>query len=104
MALSPLTPEQRNAALAKAFLARQERAEIKVALKAGKTSIREVLAQAAESEAVAKMKVEDMLRSLPGIGDRRASAVMKELGIAASRRLRGLGTHQRAALVERFDD
>lgn len=104
MALSPLTPEQRNAALAKAFLARQERAEIKAALKAGKVTIAEVLTKAGASEAVAKMKVEDLLRSLPGIGDRRAETVMKELGIASSRRLRGLGTHQRAALVERFDE
>ena len=36
------------------------------------------------------------------VGDRRASALMEEIGIAASRRLKGLGVHQRAALLAKF--
>ncbi|GAA2008477.1 integration host factor, actinobacterial type [Brevibacterium samyangense] len=103
MALEPLTPEQRSAALDKAFKARQARAEVKAALKAGTTTLSEVLETASTDEAVSKMKVHDLLRSLPGVGDRRAGSLMEEIGIAESRRLKGLGIHQRAALLEKFD-
>ncbi|GAA4285423.1 integration host factor, actinobacterial type [Brevibacterium daeguense] len=103
MALEPLTPEQRSAALDKAFKARQARAEVKTALKSGRTTLSQVLSDAAEDEALSKMKVHDLLRSLPGVGDRRATALMEEIGIASSRRLKGLGVHQTAALLEKFD-
>lgn len=104
MALEPLTPEQRAAALDKAFKARQARAEVKTELKSGRTSLSAVLDRAGSDEALSKMKVHDLLRSLPGVGDRRASALMEEIGIAASRRLKGLGVHQRAALLQKFGD
>jgi len=97
-----LTPEQRAAALDKAFKARQARAEVKTELKAGRTTLSAVLDRAGSDEALSKMKVHDLLRSLPGVGDRRASALMEEIGIAASRRLKGLGVHQRAALLAKF--
>nr|WP_276087768.1 integration host factor, actinobacterial type [Brevibacterium sp. R8603A2] len=97
-----MTPEQRAAALDKAFKARQARAEVKTELKAGRTTLSAVLDRAGSDEALSKMKVHDLLRSLPGVGDRRASALMEEIGIAASRRLKGLGVHQRAALLAKF--
>ncbi len=103
MALQPLTPEQRAAALDKAFKARQARAEVKSALKNGDRTLKEVLAKAPQDEALAKMKVHDLLRSMPGVGDRRATAIMDEIGIAQSRRLKGLGVHQKAALLEKFE-
>ena len=73
MALEPLTPEQRAAALDKAFKARQARAEVKTELKAGRTTLSAVLDRAGSDEALSKMKVHDLLRSLPGVGDRRAA-------------------------------
>ena len=42
--------------------------------------------------------------ALPGIGKVRAAAIMEQLGIAASRRVRGLGIHQRQALVDFIDE
>lgn len=103
MALEPLTPEQRSAALDKAFRARQTRAEVKAALKSGRTTLSAVLEDAADDEALAKMRVHDLLRSLPGVGERRATVIMEEVGIAASRRIKGLGIHQTARLLEKFD-
>lgn len=102
MALQPLTPDQRSAALDKAFKARQVRAEVKAALKNGSQTLTSVLSKAESDEALNKMKVHDLLRSLPGVGDRRATALMDEIGIAQSRRLKGLGVHQKAALLEKF--
>ena len=48
------------------------------------------------------MRVSALLESLPGIGRVRARQVMAEIGISESRRVRGLGTNQIAALVEKY--
>lgn len=100
MALPPLSPEQRRAALDKAAAARRERAAVKDALKHGKASLREVLGS--ESEAIRKMPVRALLESLPDIGKVRASKLLAELEISESRRVRGLGIQQRERLLERF--
>ncbi|MFC7502475.1 integration host factor, actinobacterial type [Nocardioides sp. GCM10030258] len=102
MALPPLTPEQRQAALAKAAAARRERAEVKNRLKNSGGSISEVLAQGQVNDVVGKMKVLDLLQAVPGLGKVRARQVMERLGIAESRRVRGLGTKQIAALEREF--
>ncbi len=102
MALPPLTPEQRQAALAKAAAARRERAEVKNRLKHAGASISDVLAQGQTNDVVGKMKVLDLLQAVPGLGKVRASQLMDRLGIAESRRVRGLGTKQIAALEREF--
>ncbi|WGX94389.1 integration host factor, actinobacterial type [Nocardioides sp. L-11A] len=104
MALPPLTPEQRQAALEKAAAARRERAEVKNRLKNSGASIREVLQQGQVNEVIGKMKVLDLLQSVPGLGKVRARQVMERLGIAESRRVRGLGAKQVAALEREFAD
>ncbi|MER6076129.1 integration host factor, actinobacterial type [Streptomyces sp. NPDC001817] len=100
MALPPLTPEQRRAALDKAAAARTERAEVKEALKHGKMSLSEALAS--DSEAVRKMTVHALLASLPGIGKARAHKLLTELEISDRRRIQGLGFRQRERLLARF--
>ena len=50
------------------------------------------------------MRIVELLEALPGIGQVRAAAIMEQLGIAASRRVRGLGIHQRRALVDFIDN
>lgn len=103
MALPPLTPEQRAEALVKAAAARRERAAIKHRLKHADGSIAAVIADSRANEAIAKMRVSALVEAMPGIGRVRAAQIMDELGIARSRRVRGLGQHQVAALVARFD-
>ena len=98
MALPPLTPEQRQAALEKAAAARRERAEIKNRLKHSGASLSEVLEDGQTNEVVGKMKVYDLLQSMPGLGKIRARQLMERIGIAESRRVRGLGVKQIAAL------
>jgi hypothetical protein len=102
MPLPPITPEQRRAALVKAAEARSARASIKGSLKKGTMTLPEVLAQAAEDDMVAKMKVTAVLEAMPGVGKVRARQIMERLGISGARRLRGLGANQRAALAEEF--
>ncbi|MFN8077474.1 MAG: integration host factor, actinobacterial type [Kineosporiaceae bacterium] len=102
MALPPLTPEQRAAALEKAAAARRARAEVKNRLKYSQGSLGEVISEGREDDVIGKMKVSALLEALPGVGKVRARQIMEEIGISESRRVRGLGTNQIAALVERF--
>ena len=102
MALPPLTPEQRQAALEKAAIARKERAEVKNRLKRGAVTLSEVIKDGATDDVIGKMKVSALLESLPGVGKVRAKQIMERLGIADSRRVRGLGANQRAALEQEF--
>ena len=101
MATPPqLTPEQRAAALAKAAEARAARADIKARLKMGTMTLADALDS--DDENVAKLKVVSMIESLPGVGKVKARRVMEEIGIADNRRVQGLGTQQRAALLEQL--
>ena len=102
MAVPPLTDEQRASALEKAGAARRARAELKGRLKRGGTTLKQVLDDAENDEAVAKLKVSALLEALPGVGKVRAAAVMEQLEIAPSRRVRGLGERQRQALLNEF--
>jgi hypothetical protein len=101
MALPILTPEQRTQALAKAAEARKKRAELKGELKSGKRTLKDVLSRSGD-DIVGKMKVSNVLESLPGVGKVRAQKLMEELDISASRRVRGLGAKQREQLLEKF--
>lgn len=104
MALPILTPEQRQAALAKAAQARQLRAEVKNRLKHSGASLAEVITESKANEVIAKLRVVDLLQSMPGVGKVRAKEIMARIGIADSRRLRGLGANQIAALLREFKD
>lgn len=103
MALPPLTPEERAAALAKATAARQARADIKDQLKRREASLKEVLAQGQRDDVIGRMKVTELLESLPGVGKVRAKQLMDRLGIAESRRIGGLGVNQRDGLTREFE-
>ena len=58
-------------------------------------------ALASDDNNVGKLKVVSMLESLPGVGKVKAR-VMDEIGIADNRRVQGLGTQQRAALLQQL--
>ena len=101
MAIPQLSPEARQAALEKAKAARLKRAEVREDLKTGKLTIGEVL-DMKDDPIVGRMKVSTLIETVPGYGKAKAEKVMKELQIAESRRLRGLGERQRAALLDKL--
>ena len=100
--LPQLTDEQRRAALAKAAEARRVRAEIKELLKMGTLSLSELLDRSDNDRILAKMKVLSVLEALPKLGKVKARRTMDEVGLSDSRRLRGLGSQQRAEVGARF--
>lgn len=97
-----LSDEERRRALAKAAEARRVRADVKEQLKTGALGLVDLLDRAADDQIVAKMKVLAVLESLPRVGKVKARRTMDEIGISESRRLRGLGSQQRAELLARF--
>jgi hypothetical protein len=102
-----LSPQARQEALARSIQVRQYRAGVRKELATGARTLRDVLnsaqAETTEGEMLARMKVRDVLESIPHIGPVRASAVMETVGVAPNRRLRGLGPRQIEELAERFE-
>jgi hypothetical protein len=96
-----MSPEQREAALAKAAEARKVQAEVKEQLKSGELSFKALLSRSEKDQTVAKMRVLAVVQSLPGQNRNRAKALLEELGIDEGRRVKGIGSKQREALLER---
>lgn len=94
-ALPERTREQRMEALAEAMAARTMRASVKRRMKRGEVE----LAAALDMPVVRRMRVRDLIASLPGCGKARAAKVMAALGIPENRRVGGLGPRQREALL-----
>ena len=67
-------------------------------------SFSELLAQSETDEMISGIKVLAILESLPGVGKVKARRTMDEIGIADTRRIRGLGELQRRALLSEFGD
>ena len=104
MALPPkLSEEERKAALAKAAASRKRRAEIKQELKNGGLTITKIYEIAQRDSAVAKMRVMELIESIPGVGKVRSQAALDRLGISRTRRIQGLGRHQLQALINEFE-
>ena len=97
-----LSPEDRARALAKAAASRKRRAEVKAQIKSGEYSLSQVFTLSKSDEAVAKMRVFELLESISGVGKVRARSVMERLNISPTRRIQGLGAKQLPALLLEF--
>jgi hypothetical protein len=102
MPLPELDDDSRRQALEKAAAARRTRAELKQQLKSGEIGLAEVLDRADRDEVVGRTKVVTVLEAMPRVGKVRAAKLMERLDISPSRRLRGLGVHQRSKLLAAF--
>ena len=98
-----LSPEERSRALLQAKLARQERARIKAQLQAGEISLLQLLNLAEGNIVIGKMRVVEMLESMPGYGKIRAATLLERFEISPTRRIQGLGRHQRQSLIKEFE-
>jgi hypothetical protein len=96
-----LTSDERAAALRKATAVRMARREFKAAVARGGFTLAGAIAAAKADEGLAGIRVHDLLQCFPGVGPKRAAATMEAVGIAPSRRVRGLGQHQVDALIRR---
>jgi hypothetical protein len=118
------SPEVMREAGRRAVYVRRIRAEVKRMIQDGETSLAEVL-EASEvsrlaaavsealgvecstadvSDALARMRVVDLLRALPGFGHARAERLMKVAHISSQRRIRGLGHRQQVEILKALDE
>ena len=103
MGLPPkLSPEERSAALEKAKLSRQRRAQVKDRVRTGDLSIAQVLELSKSDEIIAKMRVLELLESKSGVGKIRAASLLEKLNISPSRRIQGLGRLQIEEILKEF--
>jgi predicted flap endonuclease-1-like 5' DNA nuclease len=101
MATPELTAQQRAEALVKATAVRSARRQFKEQLSNGDFTLADAIERAKADDALAGIRVKDILQCLPGVGPKRAAGVMEDIGISPARRIRGLGEHQVEALVAR---
>ena len=92
-----LTAEERRAALAKAAESRKIRATFKSEVKSGARSW--VDAFNSDNQAIRKMRVKELLLSLPGYGEVRATTLLERAGISTARRIQGVGRSQYELLL-----
>jgi hypothetical protein len=102
MPVPALDPSDRSRALAKATDARRRRAETKRRLKQGETTLAAVLDAAKDDAALSAMRVAEVIEAMPAFGPAKTARLMEQIGIASSRRIRGLGPRQRSALLAAF--
>lgn len=102
MAIPTLSPEQLQAARAAATESRRTRAALKNSVRDGSRSLSEALDACAKDDVLAHLRVVDLLKSVPRIGEKRAAEIMEKYEIASNRRVRGLGRHQIAGLKSEF--
>ena len=99
MTVPPLDDDARRRASRSAVEARRTRAEWKERLCSGEADLSALLDAAQHDAALAGMRITDALGALPGVGPRSVERILAACGIAASRRLRGLGPNQRTSLL-----
>ena len=95
-AVPSLTDGERRLGLRIAVKKRRERALFKALVKSGEVDPLSALSD----KRAANIRVEELLRSMPGIGRASAASIMTLCGIAPNRRVRGLGSRQRERLSD----
>ena len=95
-----LSRRSRRKAGQAAVSARQERAKVKVMVTKGEIFFFDLFKD--ERKSVLRMKLIDLLQSVPGIGKTRAEIILDRTGISNSRRIGGVGHRQIELLRQEF--
>ncbi len=93
-----LTTQERRDALKAAVAARRTRAAFKEDIKVGRKSWKDAFS--AQDESIKKMRVRELIESLPGVGEVRAKTILERAGISPTRRVGGVGRSQYEKLLE----
>ncbi|MHB1346713.1 MAG: integration host factor, actinobacterial type [Candidatus Humimicrobiaceae bacterium] len=91
-----ISKEKRDEGLKKARQYKTQRAQIKKSIKNGSAVFNTFFTDGNfYSDVIANMKLIDMIRSIPGIGEIKAKKIMKTLRISRRKTIKGLSTKQR---------
>ena len=97
------TSDQRRAGLRLGIERRQQRAQLRADLAAGRLTLRQLL-QHHGDPIIGRMLVATALRSLPAIGPVKTAHIMASLDLAPDKRVAGLGRAQRDRLLAEIED
>lgn len=97
-----MSDQDRRKALDLSKQSRQLRAKYKSLINSGEVSFIDFLAIADSNPILERMRVSELLESVPGYGKIRVETLMRKLSISPTRRIKGLGKKQRFALLEHF--
>lgn len=95
-----LSSRARRKAGEKAVLARQDRAKVKEQVASGELFFFDLFKD--ERKSITRMKLVDLLQSVPGIGQARAQIIFEKTKISPSRRIGGVGHRQIELLRQEF--
>ena len=95
-----LSGRARRKAGEKAVLARQDRAKVKEQVASGELFFFDLFKD--ERKSITRMKLVDLLQSVPGIGQARAQIIFEKTKISPSRRIGGVGHRQIELLRQEF--
>ena len=95
-----LSSRARRKAGEKAVLARQDRAKVKEQVASGELFFFDLFKD--ERKSITRMKLVDLLQSVPGIGHARAQIIFERTKISPSRRIGGVGHRQIELLRQEF--
>lgn len=87
-------------ALVEAGRCRSIRKDVKLKINMGEIGLLEVFKMADSEKAIAGIKIKDIIKSYPGIGEGFATEILLNGNISLKRRIKGLGKHQRQYLLQ----
>lgn len=98
-----VSKEKRDAGLKKARHYKVERARIKKSIKKGSADFNSFFSNGNYcNDLIANMKLIDMIKSIPGIGDVKANKILKILHISVRKTIKGLSKKQKENFKKYF--
>jgi hypothetical protein len=103
MSFPYISKEKRDEALKKARDYKSQRAQIKQSIKKGLVDFNTFFIKDDYlNDVIANMKLMDMIKSIPGIGDIKAQKIMKTLCIGGRKKIKGLSKKQKENFKKYF--
>jgi hypothetical protein len=98
-----ISKEKRDESLLKARYYKSQRAQIKQSLKKGFADFNSFFLEGnCYNDVIAGMKLKDMIKSIPGIGDIKAQKILKTLCISGRKTVKGLSKKQKENFKKYF--
>ncbi|MYA40470.1 MAG: integration host factor [Gemmatimonadetes bacterium] len=91
--------EGRQLSLQKSVEARSARAALRAQVRAGEVALADLRGRV-DDPVVGRMRIHDALTAVNGIGHLRANKIETQVGVTATKRLRGLGPRQWDTLLQ----
>ncbi|MHB1252917.1 MAG: integration host factor, actinobacterial type [Candidatus Humimicrobiaceae bacterium] len=103
MSFPHISKEKRDEGLKKARYYKSQRAQIKQSIKKGLVGFNAFfIKDNCYNDIIANMKLIDMIKSIPGIGDIKARKIMKTLYISGRKTIKGLSKKQKENFKKYF--